>query len=169
MPAATNKADLIAACETEFAKLSALVDRVPGDLAMAPDEDGLTIRDVLGHRAHWIDLYLGWRTAAASGRPVHLPAEGWKWSELVAYNAQVRAGQAGMTWAETVAMLRDRHRMLIAYLAEQDDAALYGAPMEGHAKWTPGRFAEASGASHYRSAAKLLRARLKAASSGGTA
>lgn len=162
MPAATSKDDLIAVCETDFAKLAKLIETVPEDVGMARDGDGPSIRDVLGHRAHWIDLYLGWRADAAAGRDVYLPAEGWKWNQLVEYNAKVRAEQAGMSWSETVEMLRDRHGKLMAYLAGQDQNALYGSPMEGHAKWTPGRFAEASGASHYRSAAKVVRARLKA-------
>ncbi len=60
-------------------------------------------------------------------------------------------------------MLNDRHLRLMAFIGDRSNDALYGAPMKGaNNAWTTGRWAEASGASHYRSAAKAVRAQLKA-------
>ncbi|MEL6798517.1 MAG: ClbS/DfsB family four-helix bundle protein [Pseudomonadota bacterium] len=164
MPAATTKADLIAVCEMDFAKLMDTLKEVSPDLAIRPFEDGVTIKDTVGHRAHWIDLFLGWWADAQAGREVHTPAKGYKWSDLKAYNAKLRADQADLAWSDARALLEDRHAALMALLSTVDDAALYGGPMTGgNGKWTAGRYAEASGASHYRSARKFIRACLRSA------
>ena len=163
MPAATSKSGLISVCETEFAKLQALLSKIPPDLAAQPDEDGISIRDVVAHRAHWIDLFLGWYADGQAGREVHIPAKGYKWSDLNTYNAEVRKRHAGMTWAEAQAALVSAHERLLWFLAKRSNAALYDGPLKGASNgWTTGRWAESAGASHYRSACKFVRARMRA-------
>lgn len=162
MPAATNKTDLIAVSELEWAKLQKIIDRVPADLALVKDDDDTSIKDTIGHRAHWIELFLGWYRDGAAGKEVYLPAKGYKWNDLKRYNRDLRARQAGLTWDQAKTLLLDAHEDLMAFVAETSDRNLYGGPMPGgNGKWTTGRFAEASGPSHYRSAAKYLRQRLK--------
>lgn len=162
MPAATNKSDLIAVCEVEWAKLQNAIDCIPEDLALAKDEDDTSIKDILGHRAHWIDLFLGWYRDGVAGKEVYLPAKGYKWNELKRYNRDLRARQADLTWDAAKKQLTRAHKALMAFLAKTSDNDLYGGPMPGgNGNWTTGRFAEASGPSHYRSAAKYLRQRLR--------
>ncbi|MEC7963119.1 MAG: ClbS/DfsB family four-helix bundle protein, partial [Pseudomonadota bacterium] len=64
MPAATTKTDLLATTEAEFSKLTRLLDKVPVAAQTLPDADadGTTLKDTIGHRAHWVDLFLGWYT-----------------------------------------------------------------------------------------------------------
>ncbi|SDY73591.1 ClbS/DfsB family four-helix bundle protein [Citreimonas salinaria] len=165
MPAATSKSDLRDTIAREFDKLDALLDRVPAEARLAPDPeaDGMTPKDVVGHRAAWIDLFLGWYAQGQAGAKVAIPAPGYKWNELKRFNADLRAAQADMTWDEARALLRDNHARLMAFIDAHDDATLYGGPMQGGGNdWTPGRWAEAAGPSHYRSAAKYIRARLRA-------
>lgn len=158
MPAATTKAGLLAVTGKEFAKLSTLIAPIPDAVAMAVHEDETSIKDVIAHRAHWIDLFLGWYRDGQAGAEVHFPAEGYKWSELKRYNADLRARQAGLGWDDARAMLAERHGDLVALIEALDDAQLYGGPMKGARNaWTTGRWAEAAGPSHYRSAAKAIR------------
>ncbi|MEC3860904.1 ClbS/DfsB family four-helix bundle protein [Mesobacterium sp. TK19101] len=169
MPAATNKSDLLTITEKEFAKLQALLDTVPADAWLAPDPEaeGTTLKDIVGHRAAWIDLFLGWYLQGQTGTPVPMPAPGYKWNELKRFNADLRREQAALGWTEVRAALTGSHARLIAFLSDLDDDALYGVPMRGGGNaWTTGRWAEAAGPSHYRSAAKYIRARLKALKSG---
>ena len=162
MPAATNKSDLIAASELEWAKLQKVIDRIPEDLALSKDEDETSIKDILGHRAHWIDLFLGWYRDGVAGKEVYLPAKGYKWNELKRYNRDLRARQADLTWDVAKKQLTRAHKALLAFVSKTSDSDLYGSPMPGgNGKWTTGRIAEASGPSHYRSAAKYLRQRLR--------
>lgn len=158
MPAATNKSDLIAVTQKEYARLARLLGELDEASAMKKREEETSIKDVIGHRAHWIDLFLGWYADGQAGREVHFPAPGYKWSELKRYNADLRAKQSGLGWEDVRAMLEDRHAKLLAFMEGHDDAALYGGPMKGASNdWRPGRWAEAAGPSHYRSAAKYIR------------
>lgn len=162
MPAATNKADLLSVTQKEFAKLEKLISDIPDKQALTKREDDTSIKDVIGHRAHWIHLFLGWYADGQKGGPVAIPAEGYKWNQLKDYNAKLRANQADLSWHEVQAMLAKNHTKLLAFINSKDDAALYGSPMQGGGNnWTAGRWAEASGSSHYRSAAKWVRACLK--------
>ena len=122
----------------------------------------MSIKDIVGHRAHWIDLFLGWYADGQAGREVQFPAEGYKWNDLKRYNADLRVRQAGLSWSEARVMLADRHRALTSFIEGESDEKLYGGPMKGgNNKWPAGRWAEAAGPSHYRSAAKYVRARLR--------
>lgn len=159
MPAATCKTDLIAVTEQEFAKLTALIARIEDGPAMEKHDADTSIKDVIAHRAHWIGLFLGWHHDGAAGRPVFFPAEGYKWSDLAAYNARLRADQSSVTWADAKAALSAAHDRLTGFMHEMSNDQLYGGPMKGARNtWTTGRWAEAAGPSHYRSAAKWIRA-----------
>lgn len=162
MPA-TNKTDLIEVTRKEFSKLDKLIQPLEAALALQPDQDGWRIKDVVAHRAHWIELFLGWYADGQAGKTVYFPAEGYKWNELKRYNADLRQRQADLGWADAVTLLRTDHQRLLMFLEAHSDAELYGGPMKGaYNHWTPGRWAEAAGPSHYRSASKYIRAVLRA-------
>jgi hypothetical protein len=162
--AATTKSELLALSQKEFAKLLALVAPIDPGTALAPDDEGIAIKDIIGHRAHWIGLFLGWYTDGQAGKEVHFPAKGYKWNELPRYNAALRAAQRDLGWAAALEGLEQAHGALLDLIEGMDDTALYGGPMKGAKNnWTPGRWAEAAGPSHYRSAVKYIRKRLKAA------
>ena len=165
--AATTKGDLMAVCEKDYARLRTLIDGIPEEMATRRFDEGVTIKDTVGHRAHWIGLFFTWLDEIAEHGKADMPAKGYKWSELKPYNAKVRDAQAGMRWDEVREMLADRHARLMAHLNARSQDDLYGAPLPGGsgARWTEGRYAEASGASHYRSAAKVIRACLRQAQS----
>lgn len=162
MPAKT-KAQLLAVAEKEFSRIEGLIGGIPEESALVKDEEDTSIKDVIAHRAHWIGLFLSWYADGRAGKRVHFPAEGYKWNELKRYNADLRARQAGIGWEEARELLADRHLALITFIQEHSDTDLYGAPMQGaNNDWAPGRWAEAAGPSHYRSATKYIRSRLKA-------
>ncbi|MEO1305794.1 MAG: ClbS/DfsB family four-helix bundle protein [Pseudomonadota bacterium] len=162
MPAALNKADLISVTETEWDKLWTLLERVPEAIVLLKDDDETSIKDIVAHRAHWIDLFLGWYKAGVSGEDVHFPAEGYKWNDLKRYNRDLRARQADLSWDQAKQALVSRNRTLLKFLTGLSEDDLYAGPMPGAKNtWTTGRWAEAAGPSHYRSAAKYIRQRLK--------
>lgn len=162
MPA-SSKAELLRVTTKEYDKLVALLEKVPAAHAVEKHADDTSIKDVIAHRAHWIDLFLGWYRDGQAGAEVQFPAPGYKWNQLKVYNAQLRADQAGVGWDDACAMLADRHGKLVSFLEGLGEVALYGGKMKGARNdWTTGRWAEAAGPSHYRSAAKDIRARLKA-------
>lgn len=163
MPAATTREELIEVTEKDWIKLTSAIDKVSEALALTKYDD-VSIKDILGHRAHWIGLYLGWYLDGTAGREVSFPAKGYKWNQLGEYNAVLRRAQAGLSWVEAKALLVERHGDLLEFIGAHNDPELYGGPMKGaYNQWTPGRWAEASGASHYRSATKFTRKCLREA------
>lgn len=67
MPAATCKADLASVTAREYGKLSPLIASIPADQALCKRVDDTSIKDVIGHRAHWIDLFPGWHARGLAG------------------------------------------------------------------------------------------------------
>lgn len=160
--AATHKKDLLEIAGKEYGKLAALLDQVEAALACEKDADDTSIKDVVGHRAHWIALFLGWYADGRAGREVCFPAKGYKWNELKRYNADLRRWQSDLDWPAACKLLAENHAKLTAFIEGLSQDALYGGPMEGAKNaWTTGRWAEAAGPSHYRSASKYIRKRLK--------
>jgi hypothetical protein len=72
--ACTNTADLIALTHKAYAKLARLI--APLDQGRSARGQGdVTIKDVIGHRAHWIDLSFGWNHDGKAGKKVSFPSE----------------------------------------------------------------------------------------------
>ena len=162
--AATNRSELLEITRKEFVKLEKLIVSIDRKAGLLKDEDSTSIKDVVAHRAHWISLFFGWYADGLAGTTVYFPAKGYKWNELPRYNGDLRAAQIHMTWAEAVTSLTTQHDRLMALLEALPDTELYGGPMKGAKNhWTTGRWAEAAGASHYRSASKYIRARQRSA------
>ncbi len=167
MPAATTRTALLAVTEKEYAKLAGLCNGLHATDALHTSADGMSIKDLIGHRAHWIDLFLGWYRDGQAGQEVFFPAKGYKWNQLNDYNAALRKSQADLSWAQVLRTLEENHQSLVALITARSQDQLYGGPMKGAKNhWTTGRWAEAAGPSHYRSAAKYIRACLKQSQSG---
>ena len=96
----TNKSELRSATLIEFSKLEKLIHSIDPDLAMVKDHEDVSIKDIVAHRAHWIALFLNWYAEGLSGKEVFFPAKGYKWNQLKQYNADLRARQSGIEWAE---------------------------------------------------------------------
>ncbi|QFT33509.1 DinB superfamily protein [Labrenzia sp. THAF82] len=162
--AATSKQQLLDLTAKEWQKLLKILDELPAILRLQKDEDETSPKDIIGHRAHWIELYLGWFRDGRAGKEVYFPAKGYKWNETKRYNADLRQQQAGLTWDAARSILESSNAELLALIESLSEEELYGGPMKGaNNNWTTGRWAEAAGPSHYRSAAKYLRQKMRAA------
>ncbi|HBQ36616.1 MAG TPA: DfsB family protein [Rhodobacteraceae bacterium] len=158
MPAAINRAALIAITEKEFSKLTTLLAGVDSNIAQRPFCDGTSIKDIISHRAHWTNLFFDWYQQGQETGKADIPAKGYKWNQLKEYNADLRKQNADVSWKYARMMLEKSHAHLILFIESKTDKELYEKPMQGGgSKWTTGRWAEAAGASHYRSAAKYIR------------
>lgn len=160
--AATSKNELLSITQSEFTKLfNTLEQFAPADAARKREED-TSIKDVIAHRAHWIGLYLSWYKDGVAGKSVYFPAKGYKWNQLKEYNRELRVQHQELSWEDAKKRLKLAHRKLIKFLDSHSNQDLYGGPMKGARNdWTAGRWAEAAGASHYRSARKYARQCLK--------
>jgi hypothetical protein len=160
--AARSKSELLDITQKEFEKLAKLIDSIDANAAMEKREEDTSIKDVIAHRAHWIELFLEWYADGLAGKTVYFPAEGYKWNDLKRYNSDLRNHQSDLDWPKAVAMLRANYAKLTDFIQGCSEAELYGGPMKGaNNAWTPGRWAEAAGPSHFRSASKFLRSSIK--------
>ncbi len=161
--AAQNKTELLDITKREFAKLENLIAEIDAKSALSKDVDATSIKDVIGHRAHWIELFFGWHADGLAGKTVFFPAEGYKWNDLKRYNAELRKKQSSLGWNDAQTALRQNYERLVTFVEQKPNEELYGGPMKGaNNNWAVGRWAEAVGPSHFRSAAKYVRSALKA-------
>ena len=162
MTAARNRADLIAVSNAEYARLRKLIDPIPEAAALPRDAEGWSIRDIIAHRTHWLGLFFSWTAGGEAGEDVQTPAPGYKWNQLTAYNEAVRAASAGSDWAQVQSDMEAAHLRLMACIEASSDERLYTCHLYPWMNdWPLGRWAEAAGASHYRSAAKAIRKMLR--------
>ncbi len=162
MPAAQSKLELLSKTREEFQKLRKTIGNVAEAQANIKDEDDTSIKDVVAHRAHWVGLFLGWYRDGQANKEVFFPARGYKWNQLKEYNRNLREEQRDLSWVDAIALLDRAHNGLLELIEAMSESDLYGAPMKGARNtWTTGRWAEASGPSHYRSANNYVRSRIK--------
>jgi len=129
--AATSKDELLTVTFKEYGRLQALIADLSDAQATWKDGEDTSIKDVIGHRAHWIDLFLGWYEDGLAGKEVFFPAPGYKWNQLKAYNTALRESQAGTNWPDIGQLLSDNHARLRAFITNHSNADLYGGPMKG--------------------------------------
>ena len=166
MPAAKNRLELLTVTKNEFAKLTRILETVSENNAVQSIDGAETILDIVLHRANWVHLFLGWVEDGRAGKQVSTPAEGYKWNQLKAYNAAVRQQYAEVGWVEARERLEAAHAALMTFIRDETDDTLYVPHLHPWMNdWTIGRWAEASGGSHYRSASKYIRSVLRGLSS----
>lgn len=159
MPAATNKADLLAVFDKDYAKLMKTLGGIDEATAQWHSaEDETTIKGLIAHRIHWVGLFFGWYETGKAGETVHIPAKGYKWNQLKDYNAPIYAAGNDRPWADLLADFEAAVAKLRAFLDAEDDAELYTVGRyEWSGKWGVGRWAESAGPSHFRSANTYIR------------
>ncbi len=161
MPA-LSKNKLLDVTKKEYAKLFKLISSLDTKVAMEKRDDDISIKDIVAHRAHWIDLFLGWYADGQANKTVYFPSKGYKWSDLKRYNTELRESQSALDWPGATNMLQANSDRLIQFIEERSEEELYSRPMKGaRNNWTTGRWAEAAGASHFRSASKYIRSILR--------
>jgi len=161
MPAATSKAALLDVFDRELAKLDKLLDGLTEDEARWSDGE-VSTKAILGHRIHWLELYWSWYDTGKAGDVVETPAPGFKWNQLKAYNAPIYAAAEQRSWDDLRQRFEEAARQFRARLDALTEDELYTPHLfDWMNEWTLGRWAEASGPSHFRSAAKAIRKILK--------
>ena len=160
MRVAQTKVDLLTVLHSEWSQLLAELERVSDGLAESVDAEGRSIKDVVAHGAMAIGLVLGWYADGQAGRegppPIH------RAGELAFDPSTLKVWQEDLSWLETRGLLGAAHERLVGLVDGLDEAALYGGPMKGvRNRWSTGRWAEAAGATHYRTARRYIRRRLK--------
>jgi hypothetical protein len=159
MPAATNKSDLIATHTKEYEKLWETLDTITptqADLHL-PDETS-TPRSTINHRTKWMKMFIGWYTDGVAGKEVSVPAKGYKWNQLVEYNATLWEKAKDTSWEDILKEFKKTYKKFIDLIESLDEEELYQVgKYEWPGKGTVGRYSESAGSSHFRSARVYIR------------
>lgn len=140
----------------------AKIDDEAAHLHTADDET--TIKGVVAHRTHWIGLFFTWYEGGVAGEDVQTPAPGYKWNQLKDYNAAIYRNANARAWTDLNSELQTAVDRLRAFIAGHGDDVLYAPGLYPWMNtWTLGRWAEASGPSHFRSANTYIRKVLRQA------
>jgi hypothetical protein len=156
----SSKEQLLDDVRKEYRTLCATLEAIPRSRYREAGVwgDAWTLHDLVAHLAAWHRLFLGWYAEGLRGGTPHLPAEGFKWSELARLNRAIQAEHRDrpidVVWAE----LETSHAEIVTILERASEAELLEP---GAFAWTRDHglvtYLAGNTSSHYRFASKVLR------------
>jgi hypothetical protein len=155
-----SKDHLLAAIEREHQRFLALARTIPEHRYDEPGVwgDGWTVKDLFAHLTAWEQLFLSWYRHGSSGTRPAMPAPGFTWRQTPALNRQIWDEHRDSAWADVRSDFEasfEEVRRLAESLSEEELLE------PGHFSWTRRNplvtYLGANTASHYRTAAKILK------------
>jgi len=164
VPRPATRADLLAAIDTEFARLMSEVERVPPDDRLRPGAcDHWSVKDLLFHLDAWHEMVLGWEATGSRGEKPEIPAPGYTWAQIPALNDEIHRRGRDCPWDEVAARLRGSAARVRALAEAHADADLF---TKQRYPWTGttslGAYLVSCTSSHYAWASRLIRRFAKA-------
>ena len=159
MPRPATRADLLAAIDTELARLMAQVQQVPPADRLRPGACGdWSVKDLLAHLDAWHEMFLSWEVVGSRGGKPEMPAPGHTWATTPALNEEIRRRHQDEPWDEVATRLADSAARVWALADRYDEADLFA---KKRFAWTGstslGSYAVSATSSHYAWATQLIR------------
>jgi hypothetical protein len=148
-----DRKSLLAAIETNFAKLMAVIEAIPPDRIGEATMEGhsvgawMSVRDAVAYLVGWNELVLKWYRRRQAGQAVDFPETGFGWNDLGHLAEKFLRDYEALPYPELLDRLRRTKSDVVALVTEQSDNALYGVPWYG--KWPLGRMIQFNTASPY--------------------
>ncbi len=165
MPRPTTKSDLIDAANSQFLKLSSLLESMSEEeqnaVFLFEDRDK-NLRDILVHLHEWHQLLLNWVNAnqTENSKPF-LPAP-YNWKTYPQMNMELWEKHQNTPYAQSKAMLRESHDTVVNMIEVFSNEELF---VRKHFSWTGtttlGSYCASATSSHYDWAIKKIRKHLK--------
>ena len=172
----TTKAELLAAANTRFDKLFALIDAMPENEQTAAfcfdaDKAGKeahwkrdkNIRDVLVHLYEWHQLFLDWVNVNQDGEGKPFLPEPYNWKTYGEMNVGLWTKHQSITYEHSREMLKDSHNAVVVLIEAFGGEDLF---TKNRLPWTGGSTLGSYGvsvtSSHYDWAMKKIKAQVKA-------
>lgn len=156
-----NKAELLAAIETTYAKLAKDLASVPDERSSEQTLQGhmqntqMSVRNLVAYLIGWNELVLKWHARQREGLTVDFPETGFKWNQLGQLAQKFYADYAQLALPDLLARFADAKAGIVALIESHTDAELYGAPW--YEKYTMGRMIQFNTSSPYANALARLR------------
>lgn len=155
-----SKEQLLTDIEEEHQALLALLAAVPEDRWTEGGVwgDDWSVNDLVAHLAEWHALFLRWYEVGASGKPVQMPAPGYRWNETPRLNRAIQAKHRLRPRARVRGHFSTTYEQVLGLARALSEDQLL---RPGHFAWTGKNplvtYLGANTASHYRFAKKVLR------------
>jgi hypothetical protein len=159
MPRPLTKPQLLSESQKEHEALEQFLTVLTPEQMVQPGLLGeWSAKDVLAHLYEWEQMVLSWLAASQRGETPHVPAEGYKWSQLPALNEKIRAKHSGRTLDEILTLFRDSYHQITQTIESLSEDQLF---TPGLYPWmnknTLGAYFVSSTSSHYRWARKEMK------------
>ena len=172
----TSKSELIAAAQTQYAKLMDLIDSVDDSererpLFFGTDFQGKeahwkrdrNVRDILVHVYEWQQLLLNWVDSNQSGEAKPFIPEPYNWKTYGGLNVEFWQRHQSTSFDEVMGLLGKSHKHTVQMIERFTDGELFE---KAHFGWTGtsslGSYCVSSTSSHYVWATKKIRKHIRA-------
>lgn len=166
MAVPANKQELLAAIETNYARLVLDLSRISPEQTGLKTMDGhakgtlMSVHDLVAYLVGWNELVLKWCERRNQGLAVDFPETGFKWNELGRLAAKFYRDYEDVPFAELLVRFENAKNALVELITAHTDAELYG--VQWYEKYTLGRMIQFNTSSPYANARLRLRKWLKA-------
>lgn len=166
MAVPANKQELLAAIETNYARLALDLRRVSPEQSALKTMDGhakgtlMSVHNLVAYLVGWNELVLKWCERKDQGLAVDFPETGFKWNELGALAAKFYSDYEDVPFSALLSRFETAKNALVALITARTDAELYG--VQWYEKYTLGRMIQFNTSSPYANARGRLRKWLKA-------
>lgn len=161
MTVPTNKRELLAAIETNYARLALDLDRVSPERALQKTMEGhakdtlMSVHNLVSYLIGWNELVLKWCERRDQGLAVDFPETGFKWNELGALAAKFYCDYETLSFRDLLLRFEAAKNALVALIKAHTDTELYS--IVWYEKYTLGRMIQLNTASPYANARGRLR------------
>jgi hypothetical protein len=165
MPRPTTKADLIEAANTNFEKLTTLIESLSDEERLAdifPNERDKNVRDVLVHLSEWHRLLVEWINANTKGVAAPFLPEPYNWRTYPHMNIEFWKKHQSTPYADAAATLQKTHAEALSLIETFSNDQLFAKnafPWTGSA--TLGSYCVSATSSHYDWAIKDIKKAVK--------
>lgn len=159
-----NKLQLTASAREERQKLDDFLSTLTPDQMT---QDGIlgpwSAKDVLAHLYEWEQMVLHWYIAGKRGETPAVPAEGYKWSQILALNQYIYEKHRDRQLEQVLALYRQSHAQVMETIEARSEKELFTPGLHPwmNKNYLASYFASCT-SSHYRWARTEMRKGLKA-------
>ncbi len=163
MPRPNTKTLLLSESRKERAALDKLLEPLTPAQMIAPGVLGdWSVKDVLAHLYEWEQMVLGWIAVTVRGETPHVPATGYKWSQIPALNDEIRQKHTARPLDEVLKMYQDSHQATMKTIELLSEETLFTRGLD---PWMNknhlAAYFTSSTSSHYRWACKEIKKGLR--------
>ena len=161
MPRPKSKEELLQLSEANFKKLTALLEHMDKDELskdFPPGTLNRNVRDVLCHLHHWHLLLLGWYATGMKGEKPEMPAKGYTWKTMPAFNQWIQQHYQHHSLEQAQKLVSQSYSDVRQLIMDHSNDELFE---KKRYKWTGstslGAYVTSATSSHYDWAFKLIK------------